>query len=257
MTTDSGLQDSVAIVTGASRGIGLAIAQDLAAHGAKVCITARRQDTLDEAAARFPTGSVLAVAGKADDPTHQAQVFEAVTDHFGRLDILVNNAGINPVYGPMAELDLTAARKVFDVNVFAVLEWVQRALAHESLGFRARGGRVINLSSVSAETPAPGIGLYGISKAAVSHLTRTLAVELGPSGVRVNAVSPAVVKTAFSKALYEGKEEQVAAGYPLRRLGTTEDVANAVTFLASPLSSWVTGQVITLDGGLRAGGGTA
>ena len=115
---------------------------------------------------------------------------------------------------------------------------------------------MVNLSSVTGETPSPGIGLYGISKAAVSHLTRTLAVELGPQ-IRVNAVSPAVVKTKFSRALYEGKEEEVARDYPLGRLGTPEDIAAAVTYLASADSAWVTGQVLTLDGGLATAGGTA
>ncbi|WP_435198234.1 SDR family oxidoreductase [Janibacter sp. GS2] len=256
MSTDRGLQDKVAIVTGASRGIGLAIAQDLVANGAKVCLTARRPEPLEEAAAGFPEGSAIAVAGKSDDPDHRQEVLDTVAERFGGLDILVNNAGINPVYGPLEELDLDAARKVFEVNVLGTLAWVQGVLAHGGLDFRARGGSVVNLSSVSGETPSPGIGLYGISKSAVSHLTRTLAVELGPQ-VRVNAVAPAVVKTQFALALYEGKEEEVAQGYPLQRLGTPQDVAGAVTYLASPDASWVTGQVLTLDGGLLVAGGTA
>lgn len=157
---------------------------------------------------------------------------------------------------PLEELELDAARKVFEVNVLGTLAWVQSVLAHPGLHFRDRGGNVVNLSSVSAQTPSPGIGLYGISKAAVSHLTRTLAVELGPQ-VRVNAVAPAVVKTQFALALYEGKEDEVAQDYPLERLGNPRDVAGAVTYLASADSSWVTGQVLTLDGGLLLAGGTA
>ncbi|MER2134084.1 MAG: SDR family oxidoreductase [Arthrobacter sp.] len=260
MATDRGLQEKLqgktAIVTGASRGIGLAIARDLVAHGARVCITARRSDALKEAAAQFPDGSVIAVAGASDDPVHRADVLDTVAKEFGGLDILVNNAGINPVYGPLVEMDLDAARKIFEVNVLGTLAWVQDTVAHPGLGFRERGGSVVNLSSVSGDTPSPGIGLYGISKAAVSHLTRSLAVELGPE-IRVNAVSPAVVKTRFSRALYEGKEEAVTAAYPLGRLGTPEDVASAVTYLVSPDASWVTAQVLTLDGGLLAAGGTA
>ena len=256
MSTDRGLHGKTAIVTGASRGIGLAIAHDLVANGASVCLTARRPEPLEEAAAEFPEGSVITVAGRSDDPEHRRDVLETVARTFGGLDVLVNNAGINPVYGPLAELDMDAARKVFEVNVLGTLGWVQDVVAHPGLGFRRRGGAVVNLSSVTADTPSPGIGLYGISKAAVSHLTRTLAVELGPE-VRVNAVSPAVVKTRFSKALYEGKEDEVAQDYPLGRLGTPEDVAGAVTYLASPDSAWVTGQVLTLDGGLLAAGGTA
>lgn len=260
MATDRGhqenLQGKTAIVTGASRGIGLAIARDLADHGARVCITARRSDALKEAAAQFPDGSVIAVAGASDDPVHRADVLDTVAKEFGGLDILVNNAGINPVFGPLVEMDLEAARKIFEVNVLGTLAWVQDTVAHSGLGFRERGGTVVNLSSVSGDTPSPGIGLYGISKAAVSHLTRSLAVELGPE-IRVNAVSPAVVKTRFSRALYEGKEETVTAAYPLGRLGTPDDVASAVTYLVSPDASWVTGQVLTLDGGLLAAGGTA
>ncbi|WP_436433801.1 SDR family oxidoreductase [Kocuria marina] len=255
-TPDRGLNGKIAVVTGASRGIGLAIAHDLVAHGATVCLTARHEDALQEAAAELPEGSVITVAGRSDDPDHRKQVLDTVAEHFGGLDILVNNAGINPVYGPLSELDLDAARKVFEVNVFGTLAWVQDVLAHPGLDFTARHGTVVNLSSVSADTPSPGIGLYGISKAAVSHLTRTLAVELGPE-IRVNAVSPAVVKTKFSRALYEGREEEVAADYPLQRLGTPEDIAGAVTYLVSAQASWVTGQVLTLDGGLLTAGGNA
>ena len=256
MATDRGLQGKTAIVTGASRGIGLAIARDLVAHGVRVCLTARKADALKEAADSFPDGTVIAVAGASDDPDHRRDVLDTAAREFGGLDILVNNAGINPVFGPLVEMDLDAARKIFEVNVLGTLAWVQDAVAHPKLGFRERGGSVVNLSSVSGDTPSPGIGLYGISKAAVSHLTRSLAVELGPE-IRVNAVSPAVVKTRFSRALYEGKEAAVTGAYPLGRLGTPEDVAAAVTYLVSDDSSWVTGQVLTLDGGLLAAGGTA
>ena len=256
MSIGAELEGKTAIVTGASRGIGLAIARDLAAHGARVCITARSSGPLEEAAAGFPAGSVIAVAGKSDDAGHRAEVLDTVAQVFGGLDILVNNAGINPVFGPLVDLDLSAARKVFEVNVLGTLAWVQDSVHHPGLAFRERRGVVVNLSSVTADTPSPGIGLYGISKAAVSHLTRSLAVELGPE-IRVNAVSPAVVKTQFSKALYEGREDEVASGYPLGRLGTPEDIASAVTYLASAESAWTTGQILTLDGGLMVAGGTA
>ncbi|QKW11229.1 SDR family oxidoreductase [Streptomyces sp. NA04227] len=245
-----------AVVTGASRGIGLAIAERLVAEGARVCLTARKAGPLEEAAAALPRGSVITVAGKADDPEHRREVFDTVAREFGGLDVLVNNAGINPAYGPVAELDLDVARKVLEVNVLATLAWVQGAVAHRDLRFAERQGAVVNLSSVTGETPAPGIGLYGVSKAAVSHLTRTLAVELGP-GIRVNAVAPAVVKTRFAKALYAGKEEAVAEQYPMKRLGVPSDVASAVAYLASDDSSWVTGHILTVDGGLAVAGGTA
>jgi NAD(P)-dependent dehydrogenase (short-subunit alcohol dehydrogenase family) len=250
------LEGTVAIVTGASRGIGLAIAERLVAEGARVCITARKKEPLEEAAARFPEGSVIAVAGKADNADHRHEVLETVAARFGRLDILVNNAGINPVYGPLMELDLDAARKIMDVNVLGTLAWIQEVYRHQGLGFADRGGSVINISSVTGQTPSPGIGMYGISKAAIGHLTRTLAVEIGPQ-IRVNAIAPAVVKTQFAKALYEGKEAEVSAQYPLGRLGTPDDIAAAVAFLASPDATWITGQVLNLDGGLLSAGGTA
>ena len=255
-TERGSLTGQVALVTGASRGIGLGIAAALVERGAQVVLTARKQEGLDEAIGTLPEGRAIGFAGRADDPEHQREVLDGIASTYGRLDVLVNNAGINPVYGPLVELDLDAARKVFDVNILAGLGWVQKTVVHEGLGFRHHRGRVIFLSSVSATTPSPNIGLYGISKAAVAHLTKTLAVELGPE-IRVNAISPAVVKTRFAEALYEGREEEVAAAYPLRRLGVPEDIGAAAAFLASDESSWISAEVLTLDGGLLAAGGTA
>ncbi|MGI5270411.1 SDR family oxidoreductase [Nonomuraea sp. CA-218870] len=247
------LAGRVAIVTGASRGIGLAIARRLVAEGARVCVTARRPEPLEEAAASFPEGSVLSVAGRADDPAHRSEVFSRVLAAWGRLDVLVNNAGINPAYGPLADLDLAVARKTMEVNVLGALAWTQEAVVH---GLGQAGGCVVNVSSVTGEVPSQGIGMYGVSKAAVSHLTRTLAAELGPR-VRVNAVSPAVIRTRFSRALYEGKETETGRHYPMKRLGTPEDVAGAVAYLVSDDAAWVTGQVLTIDGGLLVAGGSA
>jgi NAD(P)-dependent dehydrogenase (short-subunit alcohol dehydrogenase family) len=249
------LEGRVAIITGASRGIGLAIAHRLVREGARVCLTARNEEPLLMAITGFPDGSAIAVAGKVDSLDHCDEVLEKVAGEFGRLDVLVNNAGINPVYGPLLGLDLNAARKIMDVNVFSALMWIQQACQHDTLGFRERGS-IINLSSVAAQTPSQGIGLYGISKAALEHLTRTLAVELGPD-IRINAVAPAVVKTQFARALYEGREAEVSALYPLRRLGNPDDVAAAVAFLASPDAAWITGQIFNIDGGLLVGGGSA
>jgi NAD(P)-dependent dehydrogenase (short-subunit alcohol dehydrogenase family) len=245
-----------AIVTGASRGIGLAIAHRLVSEGAKVVITAREPDALAQVAASFPDGTVVAMAGKADDPQHRVDVFATVAREFGGLDILVNNAGINPVYGPLVDLELDSARKILEVNLLGTLAWVQGAFHHPELKFSSRGGSIINISSVTGQVPSEGIGWYGVSKAAIAHLTRTLSVELGPD-IRVNAVAPAVVKTQFARALYEGKEDEVNADYPLGRMGTPEDIAAAVAFLASSDASWITGQVLNLDGGLLNAGGTA
>ncbi|HWD24076.1 MAG TPA: SDR family oxidoreductase [Acidimicrobiales bacterium] len=245
----------VSIITGASRGIGLAIAHRLADEGSKVCLTARKPESLREALSAFPAGSAIAVAGKVDDPDHRLETLDTVRETFGRLDVLVNNAGINPVYGPLIDLEVAAQRKIFEANVLAPLAWVQSAYHHEGLGFE-NYGVVVNVSSVSAQIPSSGIGFYGISKSALEHLTRSLAVELGPE-VRVNAVAPAVVKTVFAKVLYEGKEDEVASAYPLRRLGMPDDVASVVAFLASSDATWMTGQIINVDGGLLTAGGAA
>jgi NAD(P)-dependent dehydrogenase (short-subunit alcohol dehydrogenase family) len=170
---------------------------------------------------------------------------------FGRLDMLVNNTGINPVFGPVADVDLAAAAKILAVNVLAPLAWTKLA---RDAWMGEHGGSVVNVASVAGLRPSPGIGMYGISKAALIRLTTELAVELGPR-IRVNAVAPAVVKTKFATALYEGREEQVSAAYPLKRLGVPGDVAGAVTFLLSDDASWITGQTVVLDGGVTLVGG--
>jgi NAD(P)-dependent dehydrogenase (short-subunit alcohol dehydrogenase family) len=241
-----------ALVTGGSRGIGLGIAQRLVEEGAKVTITARKQEALDDAVATLGgPAHALAVAGKGDDVEHQADAVAQTIATFGSLDLLVNNAGINPAYGPLIELDLDAARKIFEVNCLAALSWTQQA--HRAwLG--EHGGAVVNVASVAGLKPAPGIGFYGASKAMLNHVTAELAVELGPD-VRVNAVAPAVVKTRFATALYEGREQEVAAAYPLKRLGVPEDIGSVVAFLLSEDAAWMTGQVVVVDGGVTLTGG--
>lgn len=245
-------EGKVAIVTGASRGIGLGIAERLVAEGAKVTVTARKKEALDEAVAALGGPDVaLAVAGKGDDVEHQADAVRQTVETFGSVDLLVNNTGINPVYGPMVELDLDAARKIFEVNCLSALSWVQQA--HQAW-MGEHGGSVVNVSSVGGLKPAPGIGFYGASKAMLNHITAELAVELGPS-IRVNGVAPAVVKTRFATALYEGREEEVASTYPLKRLGVPEDIGSVVAFLLSEDAAWLTGQVVVVDGGLTLTGG--
>jgi 3-oxoacyl-[acyl-carrier protein] reductase len=244
-------EGKTAIVTGASRGIGLAVADRLVAGGANVVITARKQEALDEAVAELGgPAHALGVAGRADDSAHQADTVRQAIETFGSADLLVNNAGINPTYGPMVELDLDAARKVIEVNCIAALSWVQQV---HGAWMAEHGGAIVNVSSVSAVKPAPMIGMYGATKAMLISMTEVLAVELGPH-VRVNAVAPAVVKTRFATALYEGREEEVASAYPLGRLGEPQDIAGAVAFLLGDDAAWMTGQTVVVDGGVTLAG---
>lgn len=241
----------VALLTGSSRGIGFSIAERLVSKGWSVCLTGRGREALDAAVAALGGGDcAMARAGKADDAAHQEETVSAVLDRFERLDLLVNNAGINPTYGPLMDVDLAAARKVFEVNVLAGLRWTQLAYTH---WMAEHGGCVVNMASVTGVTAATGLGVYGTSKAAVIAMTRQLGDELGPR-VRVNAVAPGVIKTDFSKALYEGNESSISSSYPMDRLGTPDDIAGAVVFLASDDASWITGQTIVVDGGLTLGG---
>jgi len=245
------LAGHVAIVTGASRGIGYAIAQRFVAEGAKVCITGRDAAALDTAVKDLGGPDVaIGVPGRGDDADHRAEVADTVLGAFGPITLLVNNIGINPAYGPLATLELGAARKMLDVNVLGTLGWVQEALRG---GLADSGGAIVNIASVSGLRPSPGIAFYGVTKAALIHLTEELAVELAPR-IRVNAVAPAVVKTRFATALYGGREEAVAATYPLRRLGVPEDVAGTVAFLCARDAEWITGQTIVIDGGLTLTG---
>jgi 3-oxoacyl-[acyl-carrier protein] reductase len=241
-----------AIVTGASRGIGLAIARRLVEEGARVVLTARKEEALREAVTGLggPEHATY-VAGHADDPAHQAETVARAVETFGSLDLLVNNTGINPLYGPLMELDVAAARKTVDVNCLAPISWIQQA--HRAW-MGEHGGAIVNVASVAGLRPAPGIAVYGGTKAMLLHLTEELAVELGPR-IRVNAVAPAVVKTRFATALYEGREEEVAAAYPLKRLGVPEDIGSVVAFLLSDDAAWMTGQALVVDGGVLLRGG--
>ncbi|MEO9325712.1 SDR family oxidoreductase [Nocardioides sp. C4-1] len=247
MTGLRGLAGKTAIVTGASRGIGLGVAQRLVDEGARVVITARKPEALAEAVEQLGGAAhALGVPGNAGDAEHRREAVAAAVETFGSLDLLVNNTGINPAFGLLTELDLDAAHKIMDVNVVAALGWVQEA--HRAW-MKQHGGAVVNVSSLSGVQPAPFIAFYGASKAALISLTESLAQELGP-GIRVNAVAPAVVKTRFAEALYVGREEEAAASYPLKRLGETDDIGSLVAFLLSDEASWLTGQTVVADGGI-------
>ncbi|MGI5506737.1 SDR family oxidoreductase [Lentzea sp. CA-135723] len=242
-----------ALVTGASRGIGLGIAHELLTRGASVTITGRKADQLEEAAAKLRSdtgGRVLAVVGNAGDEDARAEAVARTVEEFGSLDVLVNNTGINPQYGFLMEADLNAVRKIFDVNVVAALGFVQLAW---KAWMAEHGGAVVNVVSVGGIRSTGVIGAYGASKAALIRLTEELAWQLGPK-VRVNAVAPALVKTKFAEALYVGREEEAVQQYPMKRLGTPQDVASLVAFLCSDGASWITGETVRVDGGLLSTG---
>lgn len=243
-----------AVVTGASRGIGYSIAERLLREGAAVTISSRKQDQLNDAASRLRSAvdgaRVLAVPANTGVDEQREEVVRRTVEEFGSLDVLVNNTGINPVYGALAEADLNAVRKIFDVNVVAALGYVQLAL---KAWMASHGGAIINIASVAGLRSSGVIAAYGASKAALIRLTEELAWQLGP-GVRVNAVAPAVVKTKFAEALYTDGEDRLANSYPMKRLGEPEDVAGLVAFLASDEASWITGETVRVDGGLLATG---
>jgi NAD(P)-dependent dehydrogenase (short-subunit alcohol dehydrogenase family) len=245
------LKGKVALVTGASRGIGRAIATAYAEAGAAVMLSSRKQDALEEAAAGIADsgGEVAVFAAHAGEPDQIAACVAATTERFGAIDILVNNAATNPYMGRPIDIDLPRFDKTWQVNFRGPLVWVQEAWR---ASMAERGGVVINMASVGGLSVEPAIGHYNVTKAALIHLTRTLAQDLAP-GVRVNAIAPGLVKTDFARALWEPAEEQVAARMPLGRLGEPVDIAHAALFLASDLASWITGHTLIVDGGAMLG----
>ena len=250
--TEGRFAGKVAIVTGSSRGIGLAAAQAIVDGGGRVCLTGRSAEPLVEAVAALGEERAIWANGSADDEAHQAATVDAVLERFGRLNVLINNTGVNPSFNRIDDIDTDVARGILTTNVVAAIGWTQRAIA-AGLG-AAGGGAIVNVASVAGLKPAGRIGVYGASKAALLHLTQQLAFELAPH-VRVNAVAPAVVRTRFAAPLFKGQDEEVTAGYPMGRLGEPEDVAEAIAFLASEASAWITGQALVVDGGLTLTGG--
>ena len=241
------LEGRVALVTGASRGIGAAIARSYAAAGAAVMLSSRKQPALEEVAGEIEKegGEAAVFAANAGDPEQVAACVAATVERFGRVDVLVNNAATNPYMGPAVDIDLPRFDKTWQVNYRGPMVWVQEA-------WRAwmadNGGVVVNIASIGGMSVGHMIGHYDVTKAALIHLTKTLAHELAP-GVRVNAIAPGLVKTDFARALWEPDETGAARMVPLRRLGEPDDIANAALFLASDLSSWMTGHTMVVDGG--------
>jgi NAD(P)-dependent dehydrogenase (short-subunit alcohol dehydrogenase family) len=246
---DLRLDGKVALVTGGSRGIGRAIATAMAASGAAVMISSRKAAALEEAAAAIEgevaAGDVGWFVANAGDADAASACVAATLERFGAVDILVNNAATNPYLGPLIDIDEARADKIVQVNQWAVVQWTR--LAYYAW-MRDHGGAIVNLASIGGIGVEPAIGYYNVTKAAVIHLTKHLASELGPA-VRVNAIAPGLVTTDLARALWESYGEAIAARLPLRRLGKPEDIAAAAVFLASDAASWITGTTLVVDGG--------
>ncbi len=238
-----------ALITGGSRGIGLEIARLYAQEGANVLISSRKEAALQSAVtdivASGVTTEVRYLAGNAGDPDFAQQCVAETIAQFGGLDVLVNNAGTNPYNGPLIDIDLGRARKTVEVNYLGPLVWSQAAWRQV---MQERGGVIVNMASAGGLSVNREIGFYNTTKAALIHLTKHLALELGPK-VRVNAIAPGLIKTDMARALWEEHEAKLAARLPLDRLGESEDVARTALYLASDLSSYVTGHTILIDGG--------
>ena len=249
------LDGKVALVTGGSKGIGKAIAATMAASGAKVVIVSRKQDQLDAAAAEIvaasPGAEVLAYAANAGDPAAGAACVAATIERFGGLDVIVNNAATNPYYGESLGVDEARFDKTFQVNLRGPLFWCQAAWQQ---AMKDKPGVMINIASVGGLRAEGGLGIYNLTKAALIHLTRQLASELGPT--RVVGIAPGLVQTDFASFLVDNFGERLAGQLPLKRLGVPQDIANLAVFLASDSASWITGETYVIDGGAGVKGST-
>ncbi len=247
------LQGQVAVITGSSRGIGQAIAERMAEHGAKVVISSRKQDACDSVAnainARHGAGTALAVAANISSKDALQNLVDHSLARFGRIDTLVCNAASNPYYGPMAGIADEQFRKILDNNIIAN-HWLITMAVPQMI--ERREGSIIIISSIGGLRGTPVIGAYGISKAADMQLARNLAHEYGPHNVRVNCIAPGLIRTDFAKALWENPQALAArsASTPLRRIGEPDEIAGAAVYLAAPASRFMTGQSLVIDGGV-------
>jgi 2-deoxy-D-gluconate 3-dehydrogenase len=247
-----GLEGRVALVTGGSRGIGLETARALLEQQARVAICARKQEGLDAATAALGGGkSLLAVQAHIANEADVERMFDAVLERFGRLDVLINNVGMNLLTASVPETDLALWQKIIDTNLNGTFLVSRRAA---KIMKPQGGGRIVNISSIAGRKASPGMGIYGIAKAAVEMLTRVLASELAPFKIMVNAVAPAMVRTDFSKPFWSNKEihDQVVKGIPLGRIAEPMEIVYPVLFLASDAASFITGQTLVVDGGATA-----
>lgn len=252
------LTDKVAIVTGSSRGIGRAIAEEMAAHGARVVISSRKAEACQEVAdainGRHGEGTAIVVSANISSKDDLQRLADETRAQFGRIDILVCNAASNPYYGPMAGISDDQFRKIFENNVLSS-HWLIGMVAPEMV--ERREGSIIIVSSIGGLTSSTVIGAYNVSKAADFQLARNLAAEFGPSGVRVNCIAPGLVRTDFAKALWENPDtlRAVTRSTPLRRIGEPNEIAGAAVYLASAASTFMTGQTMVVDGGSTIGVG--
>jgi NAD(P)-dependent dehydrogenase (short-subunit alcohol dehydrogenase family) len=246
----SDLTGRVAVVTGASRGIGEAIAAGLAAAGARLVLASRKLEGVEAVAEliRAKGGEAVAVACHTGRPADVQVLAERAREVYGGVDVLVNNAATNPHFGPLLEAEESHWDKTFEVNVKGYVHAIRACVPM----MRERGGgAIVNVASVAGMVPHGGLGVYGVTKAAVIMLTRTLAVELARDNIRVNAIAPGLIQTRFSEALWASPERQERAlrSIPQRRLGQPDDLAGAVLYLAGGASSFTTGAVLVVDGG--------
>lgn len=252
------LQGKVALITGASRGIGRSIAEAYAAAGAKVVLSSRKQAGLDSVADAMTAtgGEAMAFAAHSGDTAAIAQLVEAAVSKFGGIDILVNNAATNPHFGPILTADEGQWAKILDTNLVGYFRLVKVCAG---IMEKRGGGVIINIASVAGKIPLPGLGVYCVSKAGVLMLTKVLAAELATMNIRVNAIAPGFIKTNFSRAIWDNPEISAAViqSIPQRRIADPEEVVGAALFLASDAASYITGETIIIDGGQLLGSSSA